>query len=241
MFQCLAALTGLFFFQRHSLGLLFQPGRIVTLPWNSFSPVKFQYPAGHMIQEITVVSNTDYRSGILLQMLFQPIDRFIQQQYVRLLKQQAAQGNPAPLSTGKRIHHLILGGTPQRIHGPLQTTVQIPGIRSVYLILQFCLTIDKSIQFIRIFQHFRISELLIDLLKFLQSVHNILYPLLHNLLNSFAGFQLRILLQIPYGISRRKNHFTLIIFLDTGNNFQQSRFSRTVQTDNTDFRSIEKR
>ena len=74
----------------------------------------------------------------------------------------------------------------------------------------------------------------------LQQYKGTVLCILHDLLHGLAGLHLRVLLQIPYGISRRKNHFSLIIFLDTGNNFQQSRFSRTVQTDNTNLGTIKK-
>ena len=69
-------------------------------------------PLGHMVEEVTVVRDADNGTGILLQMLLQPVDRLgvqvvgrlIQQQYVRLLEQQSAKGHPATLASGQRIH-----------------------------------------------------------------------------------------------------------------------------------------
>ena len=41
----------------------------------TFAPIEFENPPGHVVEEITVVGNGNNRTGILLQMLFQPIDR----------------------------------------------------------------------------------------------------------------------------------------------------------------------
>ena len=141
-------------------------------------------------------------------MLLQPVDRLgvqvvgrlIQQQYVRLLEQQSAKGHPTTLASGQRIHHLILRRTTQSVHGTFQTAVEVPCVRSVDLVLQLRLTVDQGIHLIRIFQHLRIAESLVHLLIFLQGVHDLLHAFLHDLLHGLARLQLRVLLQIPYGI-----------------------------------------
>ena len=246
--QCLSALAGLLLFLRHTLRFLIQPRRIVTLPGDTLATVKLQNPSGHMIQEVTVVRNTDHRTRILLQMLLQPVDRLciqvvgrlIQQQYIRLLKQQTAQSHAAALTTGQRIHHLIFGRTTQGIHSTLQAAVQVPCIRSINLILQFGLSVNQRIHLVGIVQHFGITKLLVHLLVLLQYIHDILHPFLYDFLYSLAAFQLWILFKITHRVAWRENHFALIFFFETGNNLHQGRFSRPVKTDNTDLGTVEK-
>ena len=192
--------------------------------------------------------DADNGTGILLQMLLQPVDRLgvqvvgrlIQQQYVRLLEQQSAKGHPTTLASGQRIHHLILRRTTQSVHGTFQTAVEVPCVRSVDLVLQLRLTVDQGIHLIRIFQHLRIAESLVHLLIFFQGVHDLLHAFLHDLLHGLARLQLRVLLQIPYGIPGGEDHLSLIILIDTGDNLQQRRFTGTIQSNDSDFRPIEK-
>ena len=85
-FQGFAALAGLFLFLRHTGGFLFQPTRVVTFPRYTLTAVQFQYPTGYIIEEIPIVGDTDHRTGILLQVLFQPIDTLGIQMVGRLVQ-----------------------------------------------------------------------------------------------------------------------------------------------------------
>jgi hypothetical protein len=68
--------------------------------------VEFQNPSRHVIEEVSIVGYSDDRAGILLDVALKPRDRFrvemvrgfVEQQDVRLLQQQATQGD-APLFT----------------------------------------------------------------------------------------------------------------------------------------------
>ena len=247
-FQRFAALACHFFFHFHAFGLLLQPARIVSLPGDTFATVEFQNPSGHVIKEVTVVRHGDYRSFILLQMLFQPVDAFciqvvgrlVQQKDVRLLKQQAAQSHTAAFTSRKVLHRLVFGRTAQRIHRTFQLAVQVPCVCSVNDILQFGLAGEKRIHLFRIFIIFRKPELLVDFFIFRQCVHGALHTFHHHLLDRLFIVELRFLSQIAHRIARRENHFALIVLVQSGDNLQQRRLSRTVQTDDTDLRSVEK-
>src|SRR5271157_5537038 len=63
-----------FCFLLQSGALLFKPRRVVPLPWNPLPSVKLQYPSGYVIEEIPVVSNGYYGTGIALKMVFEPSD-----------------------------------------------------------------------------------------------------------------------------------------------------------------------
>src|SRR5690554_1326654 len=85
-FKSFTSLASLFLFLRHPLSLLFKPRCVISFPWNTFSAVQFKNPASYMIKKITVVSNTDNRSLILLKMLLQPVDRLCIKVVGRLIK-----------------------------------------------------------------------------------------------------------------------------------------------------------
>ena len=67
--QGLATFGSLFLLLRHTVRLLLEPRRVIAFPRNTFSTIQFKNPTCHIIKEITVVGDTDDRSGILLQVL----------------------------------------------------------------------------------------------------------------------------------------------------------------------------
>ena len=72
--QGLATLAGLLLLHRHTSGLLLQPRRVVTLPWNTFATIQLQDPTCYIIQEIAVVGDTDDGTSVLVKVLLQPVD-----------------------------------------------------------------------------------------------------------------------------------------------------------------------
>ena len=81
---------------------------------------------------------------VILQMLLQPqhglgvqvVSRLVQQQQVRLAKQQLGQRHAATLTTGEVGHRLIGRRAAQRFHGLLDLGIQFPRVCSVDLLLQ---------------------------------------------------------------------------------------------------------
>ena len=228
-FQGLAAFACHFLFHLHTFGLLFQPAGVISLPGNSFATVQFQNPSGYVVQEVTVVGYGNHRTFILLQMLFQPVDTFrvqvvgrlVQQQDIRLLQQQAAQGHTAALTSREVLHRLVFGRTAQRIHGAFQLAVQIPCVRSVNDVLQLCLTGKERIHLFRILIVFGKPELIVYFFVFRQCVHDALHSFHHHLFHCLFIIQMRFLCQIAYRVARREHHFSLITFLQSGNDFHQ--------------------
>ena len=163
-----------------------------------------------MVEEIAVVSNSDYRSFVLLQVLLQPVDAFgiqmvgrlIEQQHVGLLKQQAAQSHTAAFATRQVFHQLVFGRTAQSIHRTLQLAVEVPRIGSVDNVLQFGLAGKERIHLLRVFIILRKSEFVIDFLVLGKRVHYLLYALHHNFFYRFRIVKLRFLCQITNRISR---------------------------------------
>ena len=114
----------------------------------------------------------NHRTLVLLQVLFQPVNRLgvevvgglVEQQYVGLLQQQAAKSHAAAL-TARQVRHRLVGiGTPQGVHRALQHAVQLPAVALVDLLVQLALTLDQPGH--RVVVH-RLAQLLVDLLVLL--------------------------------------------------------------------------
>ncbi len=103
MFQRLLAFGfGLLFFLQPIL-LLFEPRRVVALEGNAGAAIEFQNPARHVVEEVAVVRHGDDRALVAREVLLQPVDavgievigRLVEQQNVRLLDHEAAEGHAA--------------------------------------------------------------------------------------------------------------------------------------------------
>ena len=199
--QRFLALTLGFFFLCHTLRLLLQPTTVVALPRDTLATVQFQNPACHMIKEVSVVCHGNHCSLILLQMLFQPVDRLriqvvgrlIEQQYIRLLQEQAAQRYTTAFATAQVITQLVSWRTTQGIHSYLQFGIQVPGIGSIDDVLQLSLTGHQLVHLVGVFIILRFSKLEVDFLIFLQSVHSLSRTFLHNFLHRLLRIQIRVL------------------------------------------------
>ncbi len=124
------------------LGL--QVGGVVALVGVEATTVHLGNPLGHVVQEVAVVGHGDDRALVGSQVLLQPQDRLgvqvvgglVQEEKVRGLQEQATQGHPAALTTGEVLDLGVWGRAAQRVHGLLQLGVQVPGARSVELVLE---------------------------------------------------------------------------------------------------------
>src|SRR4249919_1187452 len=100
-------LGGLFLLQ--ALVLLHEPIGVVALPRNAAAAVELEDPLGGVVEEVAVVGHGHHGAREAGEELFQPFDRFgvevvggfVEQQHVRLLQQQAAQGHAALLAAGE--------------------------------------------------------------------------------------------------------------------------------------------
>ena len=159
-----------------------------------------------MVEEVTVVGYGNHRTLVLLQMLFQPIDgfsvkvvgRFVQQQHIRFLQQQAAKCHTATLTSRKMVYSCVFGRTTEGIHSAFQFTVEIPGISCIDDILKFSLTDKKLIHLVGILVILRQTEFLVNLFVLSECVHNGLYAFHHNFFYGFRKIQVRFLSQIAH-------------------------------------------
>ena len=92
---------------RESLVFLFEPARVVAFPRDAGAAVELENPARDVVEEVPVVCHRDDGAVVLLQVTFEPGNRFgvemvgrlVEQQEVGLAEQQPAQRDPAALTT----------------------------------------------------------------------------------------------------------------------------------------------
>ena len=245
-FQCLAALALLFFLERQPVRFLFEPAAVIAFPRNALAPVQFQNPSGHVVEEITVVRHGDHRALVLLEVLFEPVDalgvevvgRLVEQQHVGLLEQQAAQGHAAAFSAREVSYKLVGIRTAQRVHRPFERGVQLPAVLVVDLFGQFALAVDEPRHFLVVH---RLHEFGIHLFVFLEQCYGCRASFLDHFADGLRVVQLRFLFQIAHRVAGREHDFALIVLVQSGDDFHQRRFSRSVQTDDPDLGAVEKR
>ena len=111
------------------------------------------------------------RTLILLQMLFEPVDRLrvemvrrlIEQQHVRLLQKQAAQRDTAAFASRKVFHHSVLVRTAQSVHGAFELRVDVPRVVLVELLLYLGLPRKQLVEI-----GIGVCESLVDFLELLE-------------------------------------------------------------------------
>ena len=177
-----------------------------------------------------------------MQVLLQPVNRLsvkvvgrlVKEQDVRLLQQQTAESHTAALTSREVLYLRIVRRTTQGVHSAVKATVYIPCIHAVKFVLQLCLACQQFVE-VRIW----LSKGHVDGIKLSQHVHDRLYTLLYALAHSLLRVELWVLLQIAYAIARREYHFAFVVLLDTCDDLEQGGLTRTVETNDTDFCSVE--
>ncbi len=171
-----------------------------------------------MVKEITVVCHGYDCARILLKMLLKPVDRFcikvvgrlVEKQDIGLLEQQTAESHTAFLTTGKHSDFFVIRRTTESIHGAFELIVDVPGIGSIQLVLNLCLTCNELIHSVRVFKHSWVCESVVNLIVFLKKIHYGLNTFLHNLFNCFLRIKFRFLLKISHTVAGRENHVSLV-------------------------------
>src|SRR5579884_3115230 len=146
---------GLFFLLQPHL-LLLQPRRVVALERNPVAAIELQDPAGHVVEKVPVVRHGDHGALILPQMLLQPLHRlgvemvrrFVEQEDIRFLDQQATERHPAFLPAGERADRLIGRRTAERIHRDLQLVFQLPAVGRLDPFLKLRLPFQQVFHFL---------------------------------------------------------------------------------------------
>ncbi len=229
-FEGFAALRSLFFLLHHALSFLLQPRGVVAVPWYALATVELQDPLAHVVEEVAVVGNGDYRSLILLQVLFQPVDalgievvgRLVEQQHIGLLQEQTAEGHAAALTTGEVGNGQVALRAAQCCHGAVELGIHVPCVGGVDNVLHFSLALHQLVHLVGVGIVFLHTELLVYLFVFGKGVIRALHALHYVLLHGLCLVEWRILRQIAHAVSRAPHHFALCRLLQSGDDFHES-------------------
>ena len=186
----------------------------------------------------------DDRSGILLQVMLQPgnglrievVGRLVEEEDLRLFEEEAAERDPAPFPSGEKLDRSLGWGAAQGIHGHLKAAVEIPSTERLELLLHLSLPIEQRRHLV---VGHRISEAAVDLVIFAEQVDDGLHPPLDDLPDRFGVVEGGLLLEQSDGISGGEDDLALILPVEPGDDPQEAALSRSVETENTDLRSVE--
>ena len=164
------------------------------------------------------------------------VGRLVKEQHVRLAEQQSAKCHTAALATGKGGDLGVRRRTIQSVHRPFELGVYLPAAEMLDLLGQLALTLYESVHLVVVH---RLHELEGDLVIFIEDIHDLLDPFLHDLDDRLVGIHLRLLLKVANRIARRPDHLATVGFLHACDDLHQGRFTGAVQTDDADLGPVE--
>ena len=220
------------------LGL--QVGGVVALVRVGPTPVQLQDPLRDVVEEVPVVGDGDDRARVLGQVLLQPLDglgvqmvgRLVEQEQVRLLEQQLAQGDPAPLAAGQHGDVGIGRRAPQRVHRLLQLGVEVPGVAVVELLLELAHLGEE-----RVVVGIRLGQLGGDRVETVQQRLGLRDALLDVLQHRLRAVELRLLQQDAHRVAGRQDGVAVGRLVQPGHDLEHGRLAGTVRTHDADLRA----
>ena len=235
----LLAASGLAVFLLQALGLLLQIGGVIAFIGEIFAAIEFEDPTHDIVEEVTIVGDHQDRTGIFLQMVFQPghafgiemVGRFVQQENIGLLDQQPGQRDPALFAARQILNRRIGGRTAQCFHRDFKLIVERPAIDRVDLLLQRAHFLHQRVE-IDVFG--RIGHDVADLVETIHLVRNLAGAVLDVFQDIFVGVELRLLRQIADRDILARPGFTRKIRVDPGHDLDQGRLARAVRADDAD-------
>ena len=159
--------------------------------------------------------------------------RFIKKQNIRFLEKETAEGNTAAFTTGKNVNNLVSRRTAQSVHSEFEVCVEVPCVCSVEFFLDFGLTCAKLVKV-----SIRITKCFVNLIKFCKKVSDRFNAFFYDFENSFARFKIWFLFKVAHSVARQEMSFAGVVFIDSGKNLKERRFTGTVFTDYADFSPI---
>ena len=168
----------------------------------------------------------------------QMVGGFVQQQDVRGLQQQAAQGHAAALAAGDFVHGHVGRRAAQGVHGHFQPGIQIPHALVVHQFLHLGLALDEGVHLLR-FHGF--GETGIDFLELPGDGHEFAHALFHHLAHGAGLPGQGFLLQIADGVAGSQHGLAVKGFVHTGQDLQQAGLARAVEAQDADLGPVEVR
>src|SRR5476651_1159329 len=231
-------------FLGQTVGLGFQPSRIVALVRDTRAAVEFQNPACDVVQEVPVVRDRNHGALEVVEEVLQPGDGvgiqvvgwFVEQQHVRGRQQQAAQGHTTLFTTGQEFNLGIPGRQTQRIGGDFQLAIQVVTVAGLQDGFELGLF---SGQFVEVGIFFSVSR--VDLVQARLGVLDHADRFLDHFTHGLGRVQDRFLWQVADVQVRHRTGFALEFSVNAGHDFQQRGLTRTVEAEYADFGAGEER
>ena len=190
-----------------------------------------------------------HRALVLLEVLLEPVDALgvevvgglVEQEHVGLLKEEAAEGHPAALTSREVRHGRVSCGTAEGGHGAVEARVDIPCVRGVDYVLHLSLTLHQFVHLVRVAVVFFEAEFLVYLIIFFKGIVHLLHALHHVLLDRLVLVERRVLRQVAHAVARAPHHIAARRLLDAGDDLEERRFARAVETDDAYLGAVEER
>ena len=184
-----------------------------------------------MVEEIAVVGDDQDRAGIVAQVAFEPADGLrvemvgglVEQQEVRLLEQQPAERDPAPLAAGERRHVGVVGRAAQRVHGLIDLGIEVPQSLGLDLVLQLGHLVRGLVRVV----HGELVVAVEDRFLWRDAFH-------HVLAHGFRRIELRLLLEVAHARALGHPAFTGELLVDAAHDAQQRGFAGAVDAEHPD-------
>ncbi len=192
------------------------------------------------------MSYRDHRSGVLFQVLLEPGDGagvevvgwLVEEEDVRLLQEEAAEGDPAAFPPGEHPGRSVAGRAAESVHGHIQPAVQVPGAQSLQLLLDFSLLFKEGIHLL--IRH-GLREFLVDPLIFLEEADRALDPFLHDFPDRLRIIQPGLLFKEADGVPGGKNRLPNELFVGPGEDPEKRALPGAVESDHADLGAVEVR
>ena len=153
---------------------------------------------------------------------------------VRLLEEELAQRHPSTLPAGEPVDENLRRRTAQRVHGLVESTVQVPGVRVVEIGLQVTHLGEQ-----RVVVRVRVGELFGDLVVTVELSLDPSDRLLDVLENCPALAQRRLLLEHSDRGARVEDRVTVRRVVEPGHDLEQRRLTGPVRADDADLGAVQ--
>jgi hypothetical protein len=228
--------------QATRLGL--QVRGVVAFVRVALAAVDLEDPLRDVVEEVPVVRDGDHGAGVLLQVLLEPlhtlgiemVGRLVEQQEIRLLEQQLAQGDPALLAAGQDGHVGIARRAPEGVHGLVELGIQIPGVPMVDVLLQPAHLGKQGVEV-----GVRVGQLDGDLVEAVDHGLGLGDALLNVLQDGFGLVEHGLLHEDPDGVALHELGLTVGYVVDPGHDLEQAGLAGAVRADHADLRARQER
>ena len=201
-------------------------------------------PLGHVVKEVTVVGDGQDGTWVRLEVALQPVDGLgvqvvgglVEEQQVRLLDEELAQGDATTLTTGEHVDRGVAGRALQGIHRLLEAGVDVPGVGVVELGLQLAHLGHEGVEV-----GVRVGHLGRNLLEPCELRLDVADGLLDVLANRLVLGERGLLEQDPDCGSLGEVGVTVVRLVEPSHQLEHRRLTSAVRSDNTNLGAREER